>query len=76
MNHIVNALATYLRCHKREPMMIQSIVIGILCSISTLFLGKHYGVMGITAGYTVITVIGSIWAGFIFVTNKRNWHNE
>jgi len=76
LNHIIASLATYLRCHKREPMMIVSITIGILCSLSTIFLGQYFGVMGMTTGYLILTLIGFIWTYFIFLTNKRKWHNE
>lgn len=76
LNHIVAALATYLRCHKREPLLIQSITIGGLCSLSTIFLGRYFGVVGMTSGYMILTIIGGIWTYFIFVTNKRKWHDE
>lgn len=74
LNHIIAAWATYLRCHKKEPMLIQSLVIGVLCSISTLILGNFYGVKGMTLGYMVITVISFIWTYFIFKNKKQEWH--
>lgn len=76
LNHIVAAWATYLRCHKREPMMVQSITIGVLCSISTIFLGKYFGVIGMTAGYMTLVIIGAFWTYNIFITKKHKWHNE
>jgi len=76
LNHIVAAWATYLRCHKREPMMIQSITMGVLCSLSTIFLGRFFGVLGMTTGYMTLCIIGFIWTYYIFLTNKREWHNE
>jgi O-antigen/teichoic acid export membrane protein len=76
LNHVIAAWATYLRCHKREPMLVASLVIGILCSFSTIFLGKHFGVIGMTAGYMVLTFIAFVWTYYIFKTKKRQWHNE
>lgn len=76
LNHILASWATYLRCHKREPMLLQSVIIGILCSLSTVFLGKIFGINGITSGYLIITMISFIWTYFIFQTNKKEWHNE
>lgn len=76
LNHIIAAWATYLRCHKREPMLIQSITMGMLCSLSTVFLGKYYGILGMTTGYLIFTLIGFIWTYLIFITNKRKWHND
>ncbi len=76
LNHIVAAWATYLRCHKLEPMLIQSITIGLLCSLSTILLGRYFGVMGMTSGYMILTIIGFIWTYFIFITKKQKWHHE
>ncbi|WP_051929328.1 lipopolysaccharide biosynthesis protein [Flavobacterium sp. 83] len=76
LNHVIAAWATYLRCHKKEPMLVQSLVIGILCTFSTIFLGKHFGVIGMTSGYMMLTFIGFVWTYFIFKNKKRQWHNE
>jgi O-antigen/teichoic acid export membrane protein len=74
LNHLIAAWATYLRCHKKEPMLLQSVVIGVLCSISTIFFGKHFGVIGMTVGYTILTTIGFFWTLRIFRTKKREWN--
>lgn len=76
LNHVIVSWATYLRCHKKEPMLIQSVIIGILCSISTITLGKYFGVIGMTLGYMILTITGFIWTYFIFTTKKKEWHNE
>jgi O-antigen/teichoic acid export membrane protein len=76
LNHIVGSWAMYLRCHKKEPMLIQSLVMGILCSLSTITLGKYFGVIGMTLGYMILTMVGFIWTYFIFTTKKKEWHNE
>ncbi|MBA0884380.1 lipopolysaccharide biosynthesis protein [Flavobacterium undicola] len=76
LNHIVGSWALYLRCHKKEPMLVQSVVMGGLCCLSTIGLGHYFGVMGITLGYMILTVIGTIWTYFIFITKKKEWHNE
>jgi len=75
VNQFVSALATYLRCHKKEPFLVFSIVLGILTAISTLVFGKLYGVIGITIGYCILTVFLSlIWAVLIFKKKKKQWH--
>ena len=74
LNHIISAWATYLRCHKQEPMMILSISMGILCTLSTVFLGKYFGVLGMTSGYMILCVISFICTYFIFINKKREWH--
>ena len=77
INQLVSALATYLRCHKQEPFLIYSIIIGFLTALSTLLLGRYYGIYGIIIGYTFLTVMVSLpWAYRIFITKKRCWHHE
>ncbi|UKJ08248.1 lipopolysaccharide biosynthesis protein [Solitalea lacus] len=76
LNHIIAGWATYLRCHKKEPMLVQSIIIAIMCSASTFVFGHAYGVNGITTGYLAISFISFSWTYFIYKNNKRNWHCE
>lgn len=76
LNQWVNGWATYLRCHKKEPFLVNSIVGGILCCLSTIILGKYFGVVGMTAGYCFITAIISLWGYRIFITCKKNWHGK
>lgn len=75
VNQFVSGLATYLRCHKKEPFLIYSIVLAILTAASTFGFGKLYGAMGITIGYSLITISLSLnWASLIFKKKKKLWH--
>lgn len=76
INLFINSWATYLRCHKKEPFLVISIVGGILCALSTILLGKSYGVIGMTLGYSLITIFLAIWAYKIYKLKKQSWHNE
>ncbi|MBQ6200533.1 MAG: hypothetical protein IJK50_03755 [Prevotella sp.] len=71
---IVNAWATYLRCHKKEPFLVNSITSGVLCCISTILLGNSFGLYGIVIGYTSICVGMFPWGYWIFKSKKREWH--
>lgn len=76
-NQFVFSWATYLRCHKQEPFLINSVVMGVLCMTSTLLLGRTWGLMGIVYGYSIISLfIGLPWAYFIFINKKKEWHHE
>lgn len=80
-NNINNAWATYLRCHKKEPFLIQAIIIGILTSISTLFGAKYIGVNAVIIGYTMIIIFICFPIGFyLFKHYKKKYqypfHNE
>lgn len=76
VNQFISAWATYLRCHKREPFLWNSVVGGILCCLSTVILGRLYGVIGMTAGYCVITIGLAFWGYCIFESKKLAWHGK
>jgi hypothetical protein len=73
-NQFVSSWAIYLRCHKDEPFLLLSLTSGILCGISTIMVGKYYGVMGIASGYCLITLSLFPWAYYIFRRKKLQWH--
>ena len=76
-NLFVNAWATYLRCHKKEPFLVQSVVMAILTMTSTICLGNMYGLYGMTLGYCLLTVlVGTPWAYKIFKSKKQEWHGK
>lgn len=75
-HQFVNSWATYLRCHKKEPFLIFSVVFGVACCCSTLGLGKVYGLIGITLGYCIINLSLFPWAYSIYRNKKREWHEE
>lgn len=76
VNMTINCWALYLRCHKEEPFLSYSLVSGILCTLSTVLLGKYYGVLGMTFGYCLITTILSFWARDIFLRCRGAWHHK
>lgn len=77
LNHFISSWATYLRCHKQEPFLIPSIVSACAIALSTLILGNNFGIIGMTAGYCIITFfLGFVWGYIIFVNKKRIWHSK
>jgi hypothetical protein len=77
MNHVVASEALYLRSHKREPFLWQSVAVAILLGSATLYLGKYWGVGAVTVGYFVVGGLFSLASGtFIFITKRREWHSE
>lgn len=76
-NQFVFSWATYLRCHKKEPFLVQSVVMGILCCVSTIGMGHLYGVFGITLSYACLAIgVGTPWAYLIYKNKKREWHGN
>lgn len=70
-----NGWATYLRCHKREPLLINTIVGAITCGLSTVVLGKLYGVIGMVGGYCVLRIILTFWNYTVYKHKKLEWHS-
>ena len=66
--------ATYLRCHKKEPFLIISIVSGIASAISILVMGKYWGLFGICGGYCFLAISFFPWGYWIYKTKKVEWH--
>jgi O-antigen/teichoic acid export membrane protein len=73
--------STYMRAHKKEPVMFLSIFQGILIASSTYFFGRYYGVMGICLSYMLINILSlplviNLWYKFrkieILLNNVEN----
>ncbi len=75
-NHIIASLAIYLRCHKKEPLLLQSLIIGILNFSSIIFFGKYYGILAMSIGYMVLITISLFWTLYIFKSKINDWHFE
>lgn len=77
LNCAVNAMAVYLRAHKKEPLMIPSLVAALLTGLSTWLLGAIYGPTGAAAGYFIIGlvwVLPSCW--YVFQRSRAQWHQS
>lgn len=70
----INGWATYLRCHKREPLLLNSVVMGVLCCLSTVFLGRYYGLIGMVVGFSLLRFVSLTWIYIVFKTKKNEWH--
>lgn len=74
LQQYVYSWATYLRCHKQEPFLVNSVVCGLVSCLSTFILGKIYGLYGVTIGYCSIAIIFFPWGYWIYKTKKTEWH--
>jgi O-antigen/teichoic acid export membrane protein len=75
-NNIINCWATYLRCFKKEPFLIQASIVGILSGLSTYFLGKYYSLSGLIWGYFLITVLISLPLSYYIFKSYRKEFNS
>lgn len=65
----------YLRAHKREPIMVLSVVAAILICISNLTLGKYFGANGMAAGYLVVNILVIPFIFLIWYRCRAAWHD-
>ena len=74
-NNVVSSEAMYLRAHKQEKFMINSIV-GALYTVPMVWLlGARLGSVGIAGGYLAGTlVIGLGFGTYTFLKYRRQWH--
>jgi hypothetical protein len=72
---IVNALAVYLRSHKKEPLVIPSFVSAIYIVIGTIVCAKYLPAEYFFLGYLSSYVWGLPWVLYIFIKNKKEWHS-
>lgn len=75
INIIINTLATYLRCHKKEPFLHAALVVGLLSGLSTYIFAKNYGVTYVVIGYVLVVYVVSLPLSlFIFKTKRLQYH--
>jgi O-antigen/teichoic acid export membrane protein len=70
-----SAFAVYLRAHKREPLMVMTILSSVLQGAATWFFGRYYSTQGVTVAYLTITLFFTF--PYIYIVWKRcraSWH--
>ena len=73
-SHVVQSEAIYLRAHKCEPFLVQSIVIASCTAASVVVFAKTSGALGVSLAYFVVLgVAGVISATAIFRTKRSQW---
>jgi O-antigen/teichoic acid export membrane protein len=76
-NIVVFAEALYLRAHKQEKFLLNSVLTALFVSVSTLYLGRLYGAGGMIVGYLITVVVISLGQGtYTFLKYRKIWHAE
>jgi uncharacterized MnhB-related membrane protein len=77
LNHFFFGEALYLRAHKREPLLVQSVVVAFVLGLCTVILGKLFGANAVAVGYFLLGgVVRLAWATYVFLTKRRDWHGR
>lgn len=73
-SHVVQSEALYLRAHKVEPFLVQSIIVATSTTGLMLLVVKPFGTVGVSLAYFVVLGIGgTISATLIFARMRRRW---
>jgi len=73
-SHVVQSEAIYLRAHKCEPFLVQSVVIAACTAASVVVFAKTSGALGVSLAYFVVLGVGGvISATAIFRTKRSEW---
>lgn len=72
--HVVQSEAIYLRAHKCEPFLLQSILIATATAAGVIVFAKTSGMLGAaTASFVVLGICGTVSATTIFMMKRRTW---
>ena len=74
-NVIIFAEAYYLRAHKQEVFLVNSVVGAIAVTACTLIFGRLYGARGIVVSCCIGNLLGLVWATQKFRKYRRLWHS-
>jgi hypothetical protein len=75
LNTVVFAEALYLRAHKQEKFLLNSILTSVLVGSSTYFLGRYHGATAMVTSYLILNLVVGLGLGTLtFVKYRRLWH--
>ncbi|MGO9863532.1 MAG: hypothetical protein ACLPLR_07965 [Terriglobales bacterium] len=73
-SHVVQSEALYLRAHKCEPFLIQSVLLAIVSAASTILCARFWGASAVVVGYfACLGVVGVTSGTYIFQRKRRTW---
>lgn len=66
-NAMIFSMAAFMRAHREEPMVTQSVVVGILVAVSA-YTSSNHGVLDMMRSYMWVTIAVSFpWTGWLFL---------
>jgi len=74
INHLIFALAVYLRAHRREPLLIPSVAGALLTALTIYLTARSGNLVWVTGSYLALTALGGLVTLIIFISRSRSWH--
>jgi O-antigen/teichoic acid export membrane protein len=77
MQTVYGSLGVYLRAHKKEPLLVSTILASLIQGISTVYLGGKYGSFGVTVGYGAVTLFFIFpYVLIVWWRCRKEWHDS
>jgi hypothetical protein len=77
VQHMVLALAAYLRAHKQDPFFGLSVAFGLATAAAVFTVGRAYGATGMAASLLVLNATICLGGGsLVFARCRRAWHAD
>ena len=67
-------MSMYLRAHKKEPLMVLSVIEGVLTAVAVVVLGKNYSADGVALGYLMVVATVTPFVVLIWQRRRAEWH--
>ena len=67
-------MSTYLRAHKKEPMLAPSLINGLLTGIVVVVMGRYYSVEGVAMGYLAVMALTTPFNVLVWRRRRAEWH--
>ncbi len=72
---IPNCMSSYLRCHKKDPLLGVQMGFGLSCGLSVWLLGSQYGPLGLALGFLgTVSLVLLPWESIVFYRCRKEWH--
>jgi len=72
---IIQCQAAYLRAHKKEPLVVSSVVSSVAIGCLVWGLGNRFGATGAATAYLfVISIFTLPWTTIIWFRSRAKWH--
>jgi len=69
-------MAAYLRAHKKEPLLIISVISGLTTGVLTIAVGRIYSAEGIAASYLAVAMVSTPSVALTWSYCRREWHRH
>lgn len=69
-------MSTYLRAHKKEPLLVLSLISGLLTGIVVVVMGRYYSVEWVAIGYCAVMTIIFPFAAMVWRRRRAEWHAD